>query len=107
MNAIIHKITDPAGYEIHLPEELCREGEIQKGKCEELKQVLETPACIIELPDSQRCYFRSLAWNVTVLIRVVYGGQQWNVVSWRRNPAHDYVQQLLQEGNFIAGSSLD
>lgn len=107
MNMIIHKITDPSGYEIHFSEELCREGGRQNGRCEELKQVLEAPACIIELPTRQRCYFRSLAWNITVLIQVAYGGQQWSVVSWRRNPGQEYVQELLLQGNFIACNSLD
>lgn len=100
-------VTDPVGHEICLPEELCRQtGCLLKG-CDEMKHVLETPACIIELPNRQRCYFRSLTWNVTILICVVYGGQQWKAVSYLRNPSREYIQQLLQEGTFVACVSLD
>lgn len=107
MNLIRHKITDPAGYEIYLPEELFRQTDAVPDGYEQLRHVLETPTCIIELPDRQRCYFRSLAWNVTILISVVYGGKQWKAVSWRRNPGPEYIQKLLQEGTFIACGSLD
>ena len=100
-------ITDPVGYEIHLPDELCRQGEALPGRCEELRQVLETPACIIELPNRQRCYFRSLAWNTTVLISVVFGGHYWMATSILCNPGREYIHELLQAGTFVACSSLD
>jgi hypothetical protein len=100
-------VTDPLGYEIHLPDELCRQEKTLSNGCEEFRQVLETPACIIELPNRQRCYFRSLAWNVTILICVVYGGHQWRATSFLRNPDREYIQELLHEGTFVACSSLD
>lgn len=100
-------ITDPVGYQIYLPEALCVQGEGEKNEHTGFRHVLETPACIIELPNRQRCYFRSLAWNMTILISVVYGDHQWTATSFLRNPGPDYIQQLLREGTFVACSSLD
>lgn len=99
-------VTDPVGFKIFLPEALCQQSESLPEDCCELKQVLETPACIIELPNRQRCYFRSLAWNVTIQMTVVYREQEWEAVSWLRNPGHESIQQLLQTGTFIACRSL-
>lgn len=103
----IQIVTDPIGYEIYLPAELFRQAESLPQGCDDMKHVLETPACIIELPNRRRCYFRSLAWNVTILVSVVYAGEQWKAVSYLRNPGREYIQQLLQEGTFVACGSLD
>lgn len=102
-------VTDPVGYDIHLPVGICNEGQEemkQKSAFKSMQQVIEAPSCIIEMPNQQRCYFRSLGWNFTVLICVALQEGKWTAISYSKNPSEAHIQELLKEGKFIPGSNL-
>lgn len=103
-------VTDPVGYTIHLPVQLKAEmtGDAsQHVTLNGVQQVVETPACIIELPCGMRCYFRSLGWNFTVVLCAVFRDEIWQANTFQKNPSTEYIQRLLSEGRFIACGSLD
>lgn len=110
LNADVQIVTDPIGYEIYLPPDLCEEGTPEPFATQMASRfyhVLETPACIIELSSYERCYFRSLGWNCTVLISVIFQNEKWVADQCQKNPSKEYILELLQTGKFIAGGSLD
>lgn len=102
-------VTDPAGYDIYLPVGLCNKGgemNIPANVFKSIEEVIEAPSCIIEMPNQGRCYFRSLGWNLTMLICVELQGGKWTAISCSKNPSEEHIQKLLKEGTFIPGSSL-
>ncbi len=102
-------VNDPLGNSIHLPRDICLEGgpeKLPKEIYDEYRNVIETPACIIEMQDGSKFYFRSIGWDFTVLIEVSFKEEKWNAIRCLKNPPTTYIQALLKDGNFIAGSSI-
>lgn len=104
------RIFDPSDRDILLPDNL----HVQQAENDppahlligDYQRVIETPACIIELSPEHIFYFRSVEWNVTVLIEVILQKEQWIAVNCLKNPSVAFIMDLLREGRFIAGSAL-
>lgn len=101
-------IVDPRGRVIHLPSTLCLDLAV-KGPSAYLdapQTTIQEPACMIELSDQELFYFRSVDWNLTLLIRVVFREGIWVATACMENPEPGFIQEQLKEGTFIAGSAL-
>ena len=104
------RIYDPTDRNVFLPNDLC----LKQEKAEptlplplnDYQRVIETPACIIEMSPEHIFYFRSVDWNFTVLIEVIFTQGDWIAVNCLKNPSASYISALLKEGKFIPGSTL-
>ena len=104
------RITDPMDREVVFPGELRVESEIKEPTgvllFDDFQKVVATPACIIELAADRVYYFRSVEWNVTVLVEAVCREGHWLAVKCLKNPSSPYITSLLRNGKFIAGATL-
>ncbi|MBB1286880.1 hypothetical protein HRH25_21035 [Flavisolibacter sp. BT320] len=104
------RIYDPTDRNVFLPNDLC----LKQEKAEptlplplnDYQRVIETPACIIEMSPEHIFYFRSVDWNFTVLIEVIFEQGDWIAVNCLKNPSAPYISVLLKRGKFIPGSVL-
>ena len=104
------KIVDPLGRLIELPAGLCLDADSQAAVAEiydSIHTVIEAPACLIEMSPTHLYYFRSIGRNSTVLIEASFRQETWTAVRCERNPSSVSVLELLANGKFIAGKSLD
>jgi ATP-dependent RNA circularization protein (DNA/RNA ligase family) len=109
MHTQIVLVNDPLGKVIYFPLGICIQGEDIDAEdiYDDFKRVIESPACIIEMHDSRKFYFRALGWNLNILLEVVLQEDKWVAINCIKNPDTDYISTLLKKGKFIPGSSLD
>jgi hypothetical protein len=96
-------ITDPLGNQVKFLDSLCAadqfkpEGEVY----DDLTTVISRPALLIELTGSipiELYYYRSIGWNLTLLIGVRKSGSGWEAFQCQRNPEFAVLSGLLKNG---------
>ena len=100
---------DPKNRVVYFPDGLRfggHEPDVLHDKVGQMAKVVETPECIIEMPDDRVFYFRSIEYNCMVMMEAACQQGRWVAVTFQANPSADYIQSLLKQGNFIPGVSI-
>ena len=101
---VLH-INDPLGREISIAKNLCSlKSEIDAlDLVDDLFSVLKKPALLIETSDSPKeyLYFRSIGWNLSVLIHVRFIHDFWEAYKCNINPSDAEVVEFLRNGTQI------
>lgn len=68
-------------------------------RAKDLEAAITHPAMIIGLEaESVRYYYRSIDWNLTLLVRVALEEEVWVTVSGQWNPASQELTELIKKG---------
>lgn len=97
-------INDPLGHKVCLTKALCSYHSIEsKDQYDDLLMVIKNPAILIELTASQVEYFyyRSIGWQLSVLIQTQFTSDCWKAVKCTINPLDVDLIKLLQRGKQI------
>jgi hypothetical protein len=106
MEGIPNLLVDPFGLEIILEDEDCFSDEKAGGRhyYNDFHSVIEKPAYIINLPSSsppERYYFRTIGWEISLLIRSQLIGKEWRANHCEVDPADDHIKKLAEKGQII------
>ena len=99
-------INDPLGRKICIAKNLCslENEEIDTlDLFDDLFSVITKPAILIEASGTPKefCYFRSIGWNLSVLIKVKFIDHCWEAYSCIINPSDEVIVSLLKNGKQI------
>jgi hypothetical protein len=99
----IDDITDPLGNQINLPVNLFNHPveDVADQLYNEAVSALKKPALVIEsVTNNEReiHYFRSIDWNITMLVSVRLTDNRWVVHSYIQNPASELLAGYLRNG---------
>lgn len=98
--------TDPLGRKIYIAKNLCCLENIiidSPDQLDDLFSVLKKPAILIETTSSpaEYLYFRSIGWNLSVLMQVKLTYDFWEAYKCTINPLDADIVELLRDGRQI------
>ncbi len=98
--------TDPFGRMVYFTKELCKlkkEELDSEDLHDDLFSVIKKPAIIIETSDSPKefLYFRSIGWQLSVLLHVKFKNKFWEAYKCIINPSDSDIVELLKKGKQI------
>ena len=95
-------ITDPLGHRVFLINGLFEPEAPGPADEEEadLGTAIRRPALIIETTrnGSELHFFRTLAWNSTILVSARKEGEAWLVFRFLRNPSFEHLAGIMKDG---------
>ena len=99
-------INDPLGRKINLAKNLFNLDNEEIDKLDiydDLLSVIKKPAFLIETTDipSEFLYYRSIGWNISVLIKVRFAGYYWEAYKCVLNPSDGDIVEILKNGKQI------
>lgn len=96
-------VTDPRGNKIRLQKGLCvfKDFPLGKDAYDDLASVIEKPIIMIQMKDEKTYYYRSVGWNITLLVTAVKKNNEWLAETCLLNPDPKMLSALLKEGNQI------
>jgi hypothetical protein len=98
-------VIDPLGNTIYLQENICVENEKPDPEIYDTAiNVIQKPAMLIKVEKDhsvQHYYFRSVGWQNTMLISVVFASGKWLSDKCVRNPSNEELSELLKAGKQI------
>jgi hypothetical protein len=99
-------INDPLERKISMSKNLCNleiEEIDQLDLYDDLFSVIQKPAFLIETTDSpsEFLYYRSIGWNLSVLIKVRFAGYFWEAYKCMLNPSDGDIVEILKNGKQI------
>jgi hypothetical protein len=93
-------VTDPLGNVVLLPGDLFKLTP-KAGIYDDASAVITKPALLIEINngnEKEMFYFRSIGWDHTMLIMVGQRNDQWEAVSYQRDPPNELLADIMKKG---------
>lgn len=93
-------IRDPLGNLIQVPpQSSCS---IFKRSLDDIRQVVTSPAFIIQIGLSELYFFRLLDWELNLMVVVKAKGTRFIVDGYTINPSVELISSLLEKGKLIS-----
>ena len=76
----------------------------EMGIYDEVSTVVQEPAILIELNENNKtdfCYFRSIGWHQTMLIKAQFRNERWEAFYFLRNPSNKKLSAVIKRGKQI------
>lgn len=100
----VRSVIDPLGKIIYLLPGISIDKNEETGIYDDVAAVIQKPAMLIELKENDEaefCYFRSIGWNQTMLIKVQFNNARWEAYDYVKNPSNQELSALLKRGTQI------
>ena len=93
------RFTDPLGNKILLDEDFHNDYNLKER---EVKQIIETPAFLIQIGIDQLFYFRLLGWEKNFLLQADFKDGKYKAGNILEGPSVEKISSLLKEGRLIS-----
>ena len=96
-------IIDPLGNEVHLAGKLNKLTVNESEVYDDLTDVIKSPSIVIKGIEkaTEIHYYRSIGWNVDILISAKKKGRNWVVTRCIQNPPAEKINRLIKEGSVM------
>lgn len=93
-------IQDPLGNTILVPSTL----HLSEGNriLSEIRQVITTPAFVIQIEKEALYFIRSIDWEHTLMVEAKLSQSHFIVEACTQNPSPEYISSLLKRGDLIS-----
>jgi hypothetical protein len=92
-------INTPLGHTVLLSTSFLLHGE---RSLQDIVQVVATPVFLIKVRGEALYFFRSLDWDVNLMVEATASGKNFIVKQYLVNPSTEYISGLLAQGSLVS-----
>ncbi len=96
----VQSIQDPLGHTILISLEFLNIN--MSMPLQELKNVISTPAFIIQVEKARLYYFKIIKQGMNIMIEVIIKEEKYFVKACKENPSIEFISGLIKNGSIIS-----